>query len=202
MSSSSLSAATENRPPRGEARKALLIATLEVIASHGLDAVTHRRVAEVAGVSPGSATYHFSSREDLIRAAFAYYMDLADRVIERLDAQIRSSSLDPAERVREILCGIVTEEFRDLRYVRAEYEMILYGSTDPELASFLRVWETRFMGYIAGDLEAAGALRAVETARILANLLRGYELERLTNPQLGVDDLRRRIDAVLTSLLP
>jgi hypothetical protein len=34
------------------------------------------------------------------------------------------------------------------------------------------------------------------------NLTRGYELERLINPDLDLEDFRRRIDSVLTSLLP
>lgn len=53
------------------------MATLDVIAEEGLDAVRHRRVADLAGVSPGSTTYHFASRDDLIDEAFAYYLDQA-----------------------------------------------------------------------------------------------------------------------------
>lgn len=193
---------TRDRTPRGTARKAILAATLEVIARHGLDAVTHRRVAETAGVSPGSTTHHFSSREDLIRASFRFYLEIADRLLARLDEELRATISDPVQRVTEVLCEIVRHEFSDERLVRAEYEMILFASIDEELASFLRGWEARWVGYFASDLEAAGAVRAAETARILINLTRGYELERLINPNLEVDDLRRRIEAVLTSLIP
>ena len=198
---SSTAHAAKDRPARGGARDAILAATLEVIAQHGLDAVTHRRVADLAGVSPGSTTYHFASREELIRAAFAFYMSMADRFVSTLDRALRASIVDPAERVREILCGLVAEEFADDRQVRAEYEMILFASKDHELGSFLRQWETRWVGHIATDLEEAGAERAVETARILINVTRGYELERLTNSELGVEDLRRRLQTVLSCLL-
>ena len=190
------------RASRGGARNALLVATLETIAADGVDAVTHRRVAEVAGVSPGSATYHFSSRQDLIRAALAYWMDLADQVIDRLDAEMRTSAVTPRERVREVLCGVVGEAFAYERFVRAEYEMILFASTDEELAADLRRRESRWVGTLAADLEEAGAVRSVEIARILVNTTRGFDLERLTNPRLGVDDLRHRLDVILNALLP
>lgn len=200
--SSKSGAVTTDRPVRGQARRAIVEATLELIARHGLDAVTHRRVAALAGVSPGSTTHHFDSREELVRASFRFYMELGDGILTRLDRELRATISDPAERVRELLANLIQEEFADARLVRAEYEMILFASTDSELGSYLRSWETRWIGFIAGDLEAAGAPRAVESARVLLNLTRGYELERLNNPDLDVGDFRRRIDTVLTSLLP
>ena len=68
--------ARPSRQPRptltadASARARLLVATLRVIADEGLEAVTHRRVAALAGVSPGSTTQHFAPREDLLREAF------------------------------------------------------------------------------------------------------------------------------------
>jgi TetR/AcrR family transcriptional regulator, regulator of biofilm formation and stress response len=184
-------------PRRGSARKAILAATVEVIALEGIDAVTHRRVAERAGVSPGSTTHHFDSREDLLRNAFRFYMEQANRMLEELDRQLRTSAAEPVERVEAFLGEVVRREFGDERLVRAEYEMLLFASTDEELGSHVRAWEARWIGSIAGDLEAGGRPRAVETARALLNLLRGYELERLLDPRLGADELRRRLRLVL-----
>ena len=63
--------------PKGERRRrSLLEATLRVIARGGVEAVTHRRVAAEAGVSHGTTTYHFASREDIILQAFRYYIRL------------------------------------------------------------------------------------------------------------------------------
>lgn len=193
---------SERRPPRGGARHALLMATLEVIAAHGVDAVTHRRVAEAAGVSPGSATYHFTSRLDLIRSAMAYWMDLGEQVIARLDNEMRASTAGPKARVREVLCGVVSEAFEFERFVRAEYEMILFAATDEKLAADLRLREERWVRVLASDLEEAGGVRPLEIAKILINMTRGFDLERLANPELGMDELRRRLDLILTSLLP
>jgi hypothetical protein len=50
---------------------------------------------------------------------------------------------------------------------------------------------------MAGDLEAAGWPRAVEGARTLINLIRGYELECLLDPQRDPADFGRRLEWVL-----
>ena len=72
--------------PRGAARReALLDAVLRVVAEAGADAVTHRRVADVAGLPLASTTYWFQSKEHLLTAAFER---AADRDIERLRADL------------------------------------------------------------------------------------------------------------------
>jgi hypothetical protein len=55
---------------------------------------------------------------------------------------------------------------------------------------------------VGGDLEVAGWVRPVETARIVINLIRGYELERLLKPQLEVGEFERRLDSVLAHTNP
>jgi TetR/AcrR family transcriptional regulator, regulator of biofilm formation and stress response len=46
--------------------------TIELIRREGVDAVAHRRVAEIAGVPLGSTTYYFSSRQDLLIRTFEH----------------------------------------------------------------------------------------------------------------------------------
>ena len=191
---------TIKRQARGHARTAILSATLEIIASDGIDAVTHRRVAEIAGVSPGSTTHHFSSREDLISETFHFYLQMASEFMSAIDEEIRASIADPLDRVRVFATEIIKREFEHpgTDNIRAEHEMLLYASTDPELAIHVREWESRWVGQLAGDLEAAGWTRPVETARTVINLIRGYEIERLLNSQLDADDFERRLEAFLT----
>jgi AcrR family transcriptional regulator len=187
------------RTIRGHARRAILGATLEIIASHGIDAVTHRRVAERAGVSPGSTTHHFASREELLREAFRFYLAYGDRLLTAIDAENRAAVADPLERVRRFATETIRREFIEpgARYIRAEHEMLLFASTDSELASYVRVWEARWVASLASDLEAAGWTQPFEAARTLINLIRGYELERLLDPQRDAAEFRRRLDSVL-----
>jgi AcrR family transcriptional regulator len=189
---------SRTRPARGYARTAILSATLAIIAADGLDAVTHRRVAEVAGVSPGSTTHHFSSREDLIGETFRFYLQMASRFMAAVDDEIRPSTSDPLERVRRFATEIIHREFEPGgQNIRAEHEMLLYASSDDDLAAQVRGWDARWVGHIAGDLEAAGWSRPVDAARTIINLIRGFEIERLIDPQVDTDDFQRRLEAVL-----
>ena len=188
----------KKRPARGYARTAILSATLDIIAADGLDAVTHRRVAETAGVSPGSTTHHFSSREDLIRETFRFYLQMASRFMTAVDDEIRPSTSDPLERVRRFATEIIHREFETGgQNIRAEHEMLLYASSDYDLAALVRGWDARWVGHLAGDLEAAGWSRPVDAARTIINLIRGFEIERLIDPQVDTADFQRRLEAVL-----
>lgn len=66
-----------------ETHRRIIDATLEVIASEGVRAVTHRRVAAQARASAGLISYHFASTGELIDATLA---DLGRREVERLTA--------------------------------------------------------------------------------------------------------------------
>src|SRR3984957_17634136 len=59
------------RPRDSPRRETLLEATLRIVADTGADAVTHRRVAEVAQLPLASTTYYFASKEELLTAALA-----------------------------------------------------------------------------------------------------------------------------------
>jgi TetR/AcrR family transcriptional regulator, regulator of biofilm formation and stress response len=187
------------RRPRGDARSAILAATLQIVAERGLDAVTHRRVASKAGVSPGSTTHHFSSREVLLREAFRFYLKEGDGLLESLEVAARSAA-DPMERIQRFLSGLLEHELSEASLLRAEYELILFASTDDELAADVRSWESRWVAHLADALESAGCSRPMETARTLINLVRGFELERLINDRLTVADFSRRLELVLAAL--
>jgi TetR/AcrR family transcriptional regulator, regulator of biofilm formation and stress response len=56
---------------------------LRIVADTGADAVTHRRVAEVAQLPLASTTYYFASKEELLTAALEL---AAERDLFRLQA--------------------------------------------------------------------------------------------------------------------
>jgi AcrR family transcriptional regulator len=59
----------------------LVEAAFDNIATDGLDGMTMRRVANAAGCSLGTLSYHFNSREDLISAVFT------DHILPAIHAQ-------------------------------------------------------------------------------------------------------------------
>lgn len=178
----------------------ILWATLELIAEGSVDAVTHRAVAARAGVSPGSTTHHFATREDLVREAFRLYLDVGETKIRALlDHHAQGS--EPLDRVAAILTTIVSRDFT-AGLVRAEYELLLHACTDSELASEVRAWEERLVGGLAEALEKGGVIRPMRAARTLVNLARGYELEAMLNPNLTDSDFHDRIELILAAIAP
>ncbi|MFC6642882.1 TetR/AcrR family transcriptional regulator [Sulfitobacter profundi] len=63
------------REPAEHRREALIKATLSLIAEKGVQAATVRAIAARADVSQGMIRHHFSSKEDLITAAYEHHMD-------------------------------------------------------------------------------------------------------------------------------
>jgi TetR/AcrR family transcriptional regulator, regulator of biofilm formation and stress response len=182
-------------------RERILLAVLELVDDEGVDAVTHRAVAARAGVSPGSTTHHFSSRSDLLRAAFRYYLRQAEEMVRPLAAVHGDRTIPVAQQIEQLVTTVVDREF-SRGYVRAEYEILLFACADADLALDVQAWEARVVAAIAHLLEASGVDRPITATRAVLNLVRGYELERLLNPRLTTDDLRERLAAVLRGILP
>ena len=62
----------------------ILAATVRILRSRGLAAVTHRRVAEEADVPLAATTYYFSSKDELVTEALAILVeDEIDRLSRR-----------------------------------------------------------------------------------------------------------------------
>jgi DNA-binding transcriptional regulator YbjK len=177
-------------------RTRILVATLQLVADEGVDAVTHRAVAARARVSPGSTTHHFESREHMLEEAFAYYLREGEAEIRMTLEEVGRDETDPIRRIKRQLEAIVEREFAE-GLVRAEYELYLYACTVPALRDLVQTWQGRIIGAFAESLEAAGFERPEAWARSLHNLVRGYELERLLDPELDLAELDDRVSILL-----
>jgi len=198
--SNALSAAPSPSRARSEERRQLLLeTTLRLIAAAGVDSVTHRRVAKAAGVPLGSTTYYFDSREHLLREAFRHYLERSRAEQSALAARFQDAS---AEAIVEFLVELTEREFADENMVRAEYELTLFASRDPAVAEELHSSDEWMAAKLARALESLGAERSFDAARTLLDLMRGYELDRLTRHDLDSDGLRRRLQIVVSALVP
>ncbi|MBT0568640.1 TetR/AcrR family transcriptional regulator [Williamsia sp. CHRR-6] len=70
-----------SRPARGHGLVALLDATASLIADRGVGGLRIRDVAARAGLSVGSATYHFETREDLVYAALLRHTTRVEHLV-------------------------------------------------------------------------------------------------------------------------
>jgi TetR/AcrR family transcriptional repressor of bet genes len=101
------------RASADERRSNLIAAAIETIAETGFDGAKVRAIALRAGVTPGLIRYHFSSKDDLLTAAFEQHMasvidvSLAEGAVgataaERLSRFIAASLRPPAVGARAV----------------------------------------------------------------------------------------------------
>ncbi len=183
--------------PRGEQRRlAILDGTLRVIAQGGVDAVTHRRVAATAGVSLSSTTYYFATREEMILAAFRHHIGNTPLLSDRRE---QAGDIDDAI---DFLVEYCERQLAHPGMLRAEYELILYTVREPRLSEAYEAWHRAQESRIAEALERLGTPRPVDAARLVAGVVRAFEIEYLTRPRVVIDDLRRRLELLLPALVP
>jgi DNA-binding transcriptional regulator YbjK len=166
--------------PRGAARReALLEAVLAIVAEVGADAVTHRRVAEVAGLPLASTTYWFDSKEHLLAAAIEL---AAERDITRIEALIngRADGDDPIA----LAVGGLLEPLDDDRpgsrtSLLAAYSLLLEAARRPALRAIATRWSEVYTRGLATLLEAAGSRQPRADAQLLMAAYDGLLLEQL-----------------------
>jgi len=187
---------TRKQSSVGNRRTHILDTTLRMIAAGGIDAVTHRKVAEAAGIPLGSTTYYFSSREHLLRDTFDHYLDK----LKQAQARSPIDKINSVASLVKYLVDVTNREFDDEALLLAEYEMTLFAARDAEVATLLQEWDQRMIEGIAKVMAHLGAVNATDSARTILHLMRGYELERLSRHEPDPVDLARRLKAVITAL--
>jgi AcrR family transcriptional regulator len=76
-------------------REEVLAATSRVIAAHGLDAATMRRIAEEAGCTTGRVTHYFAGKDEILVAALrAVHRAAATRMAQALDREDALAGLE------------------------------------------------------------------------------------------------------------
>jgi DNA-binding transcriptional regulator YbjK len=196
-----MTVATSPRPgsrPRGEARRdALLQATLTVIGEAGADAVTHRRVAEAAGLPLASTTYWFDSKEHLLTEALAF---AADRDLERLRAEVAAVGEHPT--VAEIVQVVAwCESDGDRGSLLATYALLLEAARRPALQEISRRWTEAYMEGIGGLLARAGSTRPAADARLLIAAADGMQIDRLAGGDDDAFNSREHLTRLAAALL-
>ncbi|MCW3016556.1 MAG: transcriptional regulator, TetR family [Solirubrobacterales bacterium] len=161
----------------GEARRRLLEATLEVIGTEGIAAVTNRRVASRAGVSLGSLTYHFASQADLLRESLILQVDQEVARIEAITARIGQAgvTIEALAAEAERLVAATSDEPAQL----AELDLHLHAARNPELREASARCFAAYDELAAATLRALGLPEADARAHLVVALFNGLAMRRL-----------------------
>jgi TetR/AcrR family transcriptional regulator, regulator of biofilm formation and stress response len=189
--------------PRGAARReALLDAVLQVVADEGVDAVTHRRVADVARLPLASTTYWFESKEHLLTAALER---AAERDIERLQTFIRDApsperGADPLDLVVGAILDPAEPSGPTSRsLLLATYALLLEAARRPELRDATMRWTEAYWDALTPLLAAAGSRDPRSHAELLLAAVDGLIVTQLAT---GADsDLAPRLRQLAAALV-
>lgn len=129
-------ASTDGRRAKGERRRrALIDATLRVVARDGVSGVTHRTVAKEAGVPTTASTYYFASIDDLLCDALSTCMrEDAQRLLAVADSLPHAA--DRRTAIAELMADLVATP----GHLLAEYELFLLAARRPELREATELW--------------------------------------------------------------
>lgn len=160
----------DGRRQRGDAsRRAILAAASQVIVGDGVDALTHRSVAEAAGVSLARVSYHYPKVEDLMVAAATQYLEGFDDRLRAMADTARTGSRSMVDACTDFLLDLVTAR-------AAEF----LGMVEVRLALHRR-------GLAVGDVGAVGIIRSFgadeRRAGAIVAAMFGFAVLAATEPQ-------------------
>jgi len=186
--------------PRGAARReALLEAALRIVAETGPEAVTHRRVAEVAELPLASTTYWFESKEHLLTAAIelAAERDTARLLAYAAGVPDDADAIDAA--VDAIAEPLGTRPQAGRGSLMATYALLLEAARRPALREVARRWTNVYLLSLSPLLERAGSQRPREDTELLLGAADGLLIEQLATGETS--DLRPRLRRLAAALV-
>lgn len=117
-------------------RARIIRSALDTIALHGVAGTTHRRIAAMADVPLGSLTYHFTSLEEILTAAFTLLAQRsADEFQQRLS--LARSREDAEDAVTDIIAGNIWSHPTTLLL---SYELYAFAARNDSMKHILRDW--------------------------------------------------------------
>ncbi|MFC4560267.1 TetR/AcrR family transcriptional regulator [Nocardiopsis mangrovi] len=158
----------DGRKARGRKRRAEIIeATLAVVQRDGAGGVTHRTVAEQAGITTSLSTYYFATIDDLLVAALS-------SVSDAYTARIRDIIDHQDDRLRGLAELIVESVGPGRERALAERELSTLAARRPALQPVARRWRenvAELAATVTGDPEAIAAIVAASDGLCTALLI-------------------------------
>jgi TetR/AcrR family transcriptional regulator, regulator of biofilm formation and stress response len=190
--------------PRGEARReAIVRAALALIGESGLDAVTHRALAERADVPLSATTYWFASKEAILQEALLLAAREEVERLERVVLELAGKELDVSRWAGAVAAELAAEIEEDPARQVAFTELVLEGTRRPWLREEVARWEEAFLRLAELGLRATGSPEPVTDARLVVATVTGLMIGQLTNPQPDFENqvFRPTLERLFTRLV-
>ena len=166
----------------------------DLVATGGVAAATHRRIAEAAGCSTTIVSHYFSGKRDLVTAT---YQEVGDRVAARMEAA--NGTEDPLAAILEALLPLDADRTRDWRLL---FTFLGLAATDAELTAEQRdragAARAQIETALDGDKQAGripSGTDVAASARHLLSLVLGMGMQALFDPAEWPPDRMRAATA-------
>ncbi|GAA3679348.1 TetR family transcriptional regulator [Arthrobacter ginkgonis] len=177
--------ATDRINKYGKGREALLEATVSVVAERGLQGLTFRAVAELAGVNNTLISHHFGTKDALLHEAVAW----------ATARSIRLSDLSAAEIVNEDFArNLVELVAREPQLQIFQYEFVLESRRRPDLREEAVALYEGYIEALEVALIRQGHTNTKPLARAVFAALDGLVIQQLTVADAGV--VREAIECI------
>lgn len=137
-------------------------AAARLLIDEGFSAITHRKVADAAGVPQGSASYYFPSRAALaaasVRAAEALRAESATALAEGLTTEPRS-----AAETADLIIRVLFAPHVDDTVVAARLDPMLTALRDPSLRPLMTTSRPQLLTALGTTLAACGYPSVTDT---------------------------------------
>ena len=166
---------TEDRQPQRRSypkgvrrRQQILDSVIAVLAQRGVDRASLRTVGEAIGVSHTALRHYFSSRDELLVAAYRAHEARADGDVPPADESPLGPIVDSAERNRsipglvELYATLTTDALQEQHAVSREFIRDRFRSLRAELAA--RIESAQRAGRVAGGIDPHDAAALVIAA--------------------------------------
>ncbi|MCC7411922.1 MAG: Rieske 2Fe-2S domain-containing protein [Gammaproteobacteria bacterium] len=139
---------------QSERKRVLIDATMTAIAAHGLSGLTLAKVGASAGITAGSVSFHFASKEALLLATLRYVGEEFEAAVQRAQQQ---AGADPAARLAAVLEVSLEPALTEPRKIavwyafmaetraRADYQQIC-GERDTRYSEIVQTLCTELIG--------------------------------------------------------
>lgn len=156
-----------NDPQR---RDKIVLATLEAVITHGIHAVTHRKIAQIAQVPLGSMTYYFSGIDELLMEAFSRFTETMSRQYQAFFDDV-SDARGACDAITDMIYSsqVTTPDNMELMY-----QLYAFASRKPALKTVMQNWMQRSQHTLEQWFEPV-------TARALDAFLEGMTLHFVTD---------------------
>lgn len=174
------------RPNDPQRRERILQATLETIAEHGINAVTHRKIATCADVPLGSMTYYFSGIDALLEEALRQFTRDMSLQYRAFFDEVST----PAQACDSVTELIFSAEVTTARNMGLMYQLYAFMSCKPSLREVMQDWMTTSQQTLLQWFDPV-------TARALDAFIEGMTLHFVTDRQpLSKEELRKMVGRI------